>query len=360
MTLKYVPSISQGDEIIVENYSGVLVNITVSIPKIEILRSVTNCSFIFGDSGGYQKYNLNRRYMLGKGKRQCLVIPGFGIRNIDNFLIIDPKDLCRKYGELNIDCGCTLDDPMVGSSDEEFNRKLKQSYRWAELMFECRDDLCRETKLITPLQYFTKAQLYRYHKKMAKLNPNGYAIPVRGTTNLIQFIRVALSLAYLYANGVKIIHLLGSSRPEIIVLAAVAKKLDMFSQITFDSTTWRTSMHSGKLKYFDSDTLKLKSIKKSKKITLILPSSLSTKLRSGDEKVRLRKLVQLHNVLVIAKYTRRMEQLGEDIVGLKRHVKGAGYLDSQRCRLLAAIDILKLSKTHGYGFVDELYDWVWH
>jgi hypothetical protein len=85
----------------------------------------------FGDSGGFQIANTE-----GSDEKRCIVKIGAGIQIKKNLTIIDPIDLCRQYGKLDIRYGFTLDHPFWNNSDSNnFSKRLDDSYSWAKLMF---------------------------------------------------------------------------------------------------------------------------------------------------------------------------------------------------------------------------------
>ena len=58
---------------------------------------------------------------------------------MNNYLIIDPIDICKKFNALNIKFGFTLDHPMLTATEKEFRENLAKSFESAELMFERRN-----------------------------------------------------------------------------------------------------------------------------------------------------------------------------------------------------------------------------
>ena len=79
-------------------------------------------------------------------------------------------------------------------------------------MFSKQPTMCPTTNLLIPLHYWTKNQLKQYYQTMSKLDPTGYAIPVRNTDNWVDMLRNAYALAYLHHKKVNIVHLFGSSQ----------------------------------------------------------------------------------------------------------------------------------------------------
>ena len=241
MGLYFTPVLNNDDDIILKHHQYCFFNPAYSPPKPEKLKKLQIEPEIYCDSGGYQLYSLNEDYFAGKGDKGCKVIVDGGIHKKDGVQILDPKSICRKFKELNVMYGFTLDYPLSkNATEKEYKEKLLDSFKWAKIMFEHRELLCPETNLLIPLHYLNKDHLIEYYNMMAVLNPFGYAIPVRRTNNWYDFTKVAYCLCFLQNNGVRVIHLFGSCRAEIIVLGAAAIGLKMFMQISFDATSWRT------------------------------------------------------------------------------------------------------------------------
>jgi len=355
----FTPAMNAGDILIIQHYGYCFFNPAGWYPKPDKLP--IRIGFVcLSDSGGYQLYSRNKDYENGNGSRRCIVIPGVGIKTRKNCLIIDPIDLCRKYGELGIDYGFTLDYPLSdNASEEEYEINLLKSYEWAKLMIGLRDDLCPTTKLLIPLHYCTEQQLRHYFNTMSKLNPDGYAIPVRDTSTWEDMVRIAYALCFLQHKRVKIVHMFGSSRREIIILGAAASGLGMFQQLSFDSTSWNTAIYV--LQYLDSKTLGLHPVHDIKKVKLNLPESLIEELQSTviDPALK-KKLILLHNVIATSDHANAMLKRAKDIETLKRFIENTPHLSIQRRRLLASIGILHTSMKRGFPYIEKWFGWIWN
>ena len=102
-----------------------------SQPKIIFLKKIP---LTLSDSGGYQIYSRNEDYRNGIGPKKCIVIPFVGIKKTKGVLILDPIDLCQKYGELGIDYGFTLDYPLSDNfSNREYRINLEKSYEMGRI-----------------------------------------------------------------------------------------------------------------------------------------------------------------------------------------------------------------------------------
>jgi len=364
MGLYFTPVINSGDDLILEYHRYCFFNPTGSPPGLKKLKELQKNPENYGDSGGYQLYNRNKIYYEGKGEEGCLVIVGYGIRKRNDQLILDPIDLCRKFKKYNITYGFTLDNPLSDyATEKEYKEKLIDSYKYAEMMFKYRDTLCPDTNFIIPLHYLTKDHLAEYYNKMSALNPVGYAIPVRGTNNWDDFVCVADCLCFLQNEGAQVIHLFGSCRAEIIVLGAVAMGLRMFTQISFDSTSWRTFRYRRyRYRYLDPKTLTQKTMPDDI-VRINLPDKIwkqykiDKSLQTTPSK---KKLILLHNALAVEYYRKNIINIAININNLKRYVKTQKHLKTQRRRLLFAIKIMEASVMYGYDFVEKHFGFIWY
>jgi hypothetical protein len=199
---------------------------------------------------------------------------------------------------------------------------------------------------------------------MSNLNPDGYAIPARGTDNFDDFICLAYAMCFLHDKGVRHFHLLGSSRAEIIVLGAAAIGLKMFDQVSFDSVSYNTAIWENPNylpKYFEPETLKAINLSGKQK-ALILPKEIKDKVLRQEEGTSFdsqKYLILLHNIMAIQEYAKDMVKLAQDIRRLRQYVKRAEHLAGERDRLIVAIDLLRKAKSKGYPFIDSWYDYFW-
>jgi hypothetical protein len=254
-----------------------------------------------------------------------------------------------------------LDHPLSdNASEEEYEDNLLKSYEWAKLMIGLREDLCPTTKLLIPLHFYTEQQLRHYFYKMSILKSHGYAIPVRDTSIWEDMVRIAYTLCYLQHKKVKIVHMFGSSRAEIIILGAAATGLGMFQQLSFDSTSWNTARYE--IKYMNPKTLGLHSVNHIRRIKLNLPESLIQELQSSNviDAALQKKLILLHNVFAISHYANAMLKHAKDTDALKIFIENASHLSIERRRLLASICILQTSMKRGFPYVEKWFNWIWN
>jgi queuine/archaeosine tRNA-ribosyltransferase len=308
----------------------------------------------FADSGGLQLISYEN-----DPEKSAIVIPGVGIKNRKDIIVIDPIDLCRCYGKLNIKYGFTLDHPISDiASVSECNERLENSYGWAALMFDVRKELCPNTEFLIPLQFMTKPQLHKYFEKMESLNPDGYAFPARGKINFAKSINIACTLSFLHSKQVAKVHMLGSSRREVIIIAVATVGLKMFNQLSFDSRTWNTANFNRKPIKIDSADLNQKKINPGEKVNLSLPRKLLENLSLYDPQY-FKKLLLLHNAFAISEYAKNLSEIATDISSLKYHLSSQKLNGQMPERILAAIDVLETYSQRGYSYIEKWLSWIW-
>jgi len=362
MRLIYTPALSSKDLIILSYIDHCFINIVRSKPSANMLQGLEIYPYLLSDSGGFQIFQSISKILSGETTEKFEIIPGFGICRRNGILILDPIDLCEKYGTLDVRCGFTIDFPMVEGSKDEFKDHLNRSYECAEIMFDCRQDFCPNTKLFIPLHFWTKEQLHRYFAKMSSLSPDGYAFPVRDDTSWKYLMKIAYALSFLHGKGVQKVHMFGSCKPAIIIIGAAAIGLEMFKRITFDSSTWDTARNNPP-KLLEPNTLKQKDIRKLKVFRPMLPKSLTQKLK-GYEKYLPRsyfyKLILLNNVLNVNRLTQKMTEMAEDIEKLKWFIKISADYEPVSAMLVHAIGLLQKAYDEGYDYIEEEFEFIWH
>jgi queuine/archaeosine tRNA-ribosyltransferase len=354
MPLIYVSVSTDYNNPVNQYYPHVLYNpVRQNFDRIKTIQR-TNMTVIFADSGGLQLF----RYR-DSSVKSCIVVPGGKISNTKSRIVIDPIDLCRLYGKIGVNYGFTLDEPLCDNpGPQQYFKELENSYRSAKLMFDFRNKLCPNTKLLIPLHSITKNQLHHYFERMSDLSPDGFAFTARSRFDLKGLIKIALTLCYLHSNGVTMVHLLGSSRQEIIIIGAAAVGLKMFSQISFDSRTWNTGNFNTKTIVIDSETLRQRMIAPGEIINLFVPKkSLYNSSLSGTE--HLKKIILLHNAFAISAYTKKVADIATDITRLKKHLLTMRLSKHRAERILTAIDVLETYSVKGYGYLEKWLSWIW-
>jgi AraC-like DNA-binding protein len=357
--LIYVPVSAAANNILNTVHPHIMFNPTLQSMN-QLLKNVKIYSEPFADSGGYQLISHSKR----DSKRKCIVAVGAGIKNTKSKIILDPIDLCCRYKALGIKFGFTLDFPLSkNSTEKEFCNKLELSFYWASLMMDWKIKENLETKLLTAIQYSTKKQFYNYFKEMSKLNPDGFALPMRDWVfNYNNTIEFALVLSFLMHQKVKLVHLLGNSSVETIVIAAASIGLNMFEQISFDSTTWYQLRFDPKPKLINRKTLKMKFVLESDNLPLILPRSILETM--GENKMDYysregKQILMAQNAYAISRYTRRMVRRAQDIDNFKDYILRARHLNQMKNNLITAIRVLEHATHNGYESANEWMDWIW-
>jgi queuine/archaeosine tRNA-ribosyltransferase len=318
--------------------------------------------YLLSDSGGFQIFQRLSKIISGETTEKFDIIPGVGIHMRNGILIIDPIDLCEKYGILDVRCGFTIDFPMVEASKEEYKNHLIQSYECAVMMFDCCQDSCPDTQLFIPLHFRTKEQLHRYFKKMSTLSPDGYAFPVRDDTSLEYLMKIAYALSFLHAKGIQHVHMFGSCKPEIIVIGAAAIGLEMFQRITFDSSTWDTARNNPP-KLLEPNALKQIDIRKLEVYRPMLPKPLTQKLKGYEQylpRSYFYKLILLNNVLNVNRLTQKMTEMAEDIEQLKWFIKISADYEPVSDMLMHAIGLLQKARKKGYDYIEKEFEFIWY
>lgn len=354
MSLKYVPVSTDYDCLVNRHHPHPLFNPIRQ--DVDQLREATQRSNVapFCDSGGLQLVNFEKN-----PDKSCMVVVGVGIKKQSKLTVIDPIDVCRCYGKLNVRFGFTLDHPLPKvPGPDDYDKRLKNSYRWASIMFDVRRDLCPDTQLFIPLQFTTKAQLHEYFDRMAPLRPDGYAFPARGRWCFSKAITLACTICYLHSKKVRTIHLLGSSRREIIIIAAAAIGLRMFKQISFDSQTWNTLNFNKDLIVIDSRTLSQRVVSKVKPeyLYLIKPSIVD---QYFDLDANNKRLLMLNNAYAITQYADRLANIATNIANLKDHLPFLRIRGNGLKRVLTAIDIFETYLDKGYAFTEKWLSGIW-
>ena len=307
----------------------------------------------FGDSGGFQYF----KYSQAKYKNKYRITTNFDEEHKmgQNKINFNPIDLCCKYGQIGIKYGFTLDNPFYEDEGEKvFYEKLAESYRFAKLMFKNRQNLCPNTKLIIPLQYGSKKQLYTYYKTMSSLHPDGYALPMWGYNfdkeNSIAF---ACALSFLHHNKVKFLHMLGNSSQELMIIGAAAVGLKMFEQLSFDSGSF-DQLNYGRIKYMDHNTMRYVDLKKSGVSELIAIPKDGIKISKEE-----REEVAVRNAFTLANYTQQISMKAQNIEALKEHIKENKYLKRKSEIINCSIRVLERAVSDGYEFVENWKKHTW-
>lgn len=362
MIPKYTPVVTKNDELIMKYNPDCFINYANNPPTPELLDNLNRNPFLLSDSGGFQIYKSKLKQIEGDNSSRVVVRPGAGYKKRKGLLILDPLELCSTFGTLNVDYGFTLDFPIVTGTDEEYKSHLEESFKWAQFMLHCGQKRCPNTNLLIPLHFSNKEQLHDYFYEMDTLNPEGYSFSVRGLQGSKYLMKVTYILTFLYSEGVKKVHILGTSTPEIIVVEAAALALKMFQQVTFDSRTWANS-HGILSKQLLQNSFRQIDMRDLKKYHLLLPNDLSYQIEDYMGILPhsyINKLLQLSNVRQINLFTHKMANMALDIDRLKNYVLTDEAFGKKGRKVKDALNLLQFGYLKGYKAVEKYYNRIWY
>ena len=115
----------------------------------------------------------------------------------------------------------------------EFYKKLPLNVRWAHESATWKRILCPEAQLFQPIQAYNLKHLDIFFSRIAGLQYDGVAIPVREA----KFHEIALFLTNFYQRGINRVHLLGTASFLKIAMAAFMAH-NMFAWVSMDAATW--------------------------------------------------------------------------------------------------------------------------
>lgn len=350
----FTPVLSLNEFFLLDYYSYGFLNPVYT--NIKLPSKYTN-RVLLADSGGYQLFMAKCAHQRDPTIKYS-VIDGVGIHT-NSGMILDPIELCRRYGKLNAELAFTIDDPLISSNEEEFEHKISKGYDYAVRILEYSKLLCPTTKILIPWHFATYEQMKKCFFRFDGLGADGYAFPVRASAFISETPKIAYVLSFLHSRGVKRVHLFGSSRPEIALISATAMTLNLFEQITFDSTTWNTFIRGRK--YLDDVTLKAKKLSRSYRIGDYLPFRhpiSNDKLTYGElTSGELRKMASIHNVLAISNFTREMARKASVPEKLKNYVMKNPTIFPRKEEIIPAINILLITADKSYKYLRKWVPW---
>ena len=359
MCLIYSPVSTGPDDLINTYHPNCLFNVTsFSQNFIDNFNHQPNTK-IFGDSGGLQFF----KSRIGMIKRRYLVVPFRQIRHHKDKSAISPAALCERYREIDVKFGFTLDSPVsYDASDIEYLYNLERSYEWAKLMLISRDKICPKTELFIPLHYCDKLQLHTYFDKMSDLNPNGFAFPSGNKSDLYWTIRTACTLCFLSMKQVKKVHMLGSSKREVIVMGGAVLSMGMFDHVSFDSKTWNTKIHNPQPICIHPKTLTQRKLKPDFELNEV-PKTGSfehwMKQHPSLYQYDNIKLLMLNNAFAISQYAATLAEASKTINQLKDYLPNLALRGQSKDRALLGIKIIEKYKKKGYCYIEKWLSWTW-
>lgn len=138
-----------------------------------------------------------------------------------------------------------LDCPVIGTTDPveqhtDYTKKFGYNLLWTWESAAAREKYCPEIEFFVPVQAYTMEQLKFFWKHIHGVNFDGISMPERN----LSIENLALFLVFFYQQGVDKIHLLGTTKPMIIALAAFIAK-HLFGWVSLDSTSWQKLARTG-------------------------------------------------------------------------------------------------------------------
>jgi queuine/archaeosine tRNA-ribosyltransferase len=314
---------------------------------------------IFGDSGGLQFF----RSRIGEIKKRYLIVPFRQIKHHKNKTAISPIALCNRYREMDVRFGFTLDSPVLYDASEiEYLYNLERSYEWAKLMLTLRDKMCPKTELFIPLHYCDKLQLHTYFDKMSELNPNGFAFPSGAKSDLYWTIRTACTLCFLSMKQVKKVHMLGSSKRDVIIIGAAVLSMGMFDHVSFDSKTWNTKINNKQPICIHPKTLIQRKLELNFELhELSCADSFNHLIMQNSSLYQYDnfKLLMLNNAFAISQYSASLAKFSSTIDDLKNYLPNLSLRGQSKDRSLIGIKILEAYQKKGYGYLEKWLSWIW-
>jgi hypothetical protein len=167
-------------------------------------------------------------------------------------------------------------------------------------------------------------------------------------------IAFACALSFLFFKNVKVVHMLGNSSKELIIIgAAAAVGLKMFEQLSFDSGSF-DQLNYGRIKYMDHNTMRYVDLKKSGVSELIAIPKDGIKISKEE-----REEVALRNAFTLTNYTQLISMKAQSIATLKQHIKENKHLKKKEEILNCAIRVLERAVSDGYEFVESWKKHLW-
>ena len=203
------------------------------IEKAISLRQDAQPNNLMVDSGGFELLNAeNKEWAITHEPNRPLIYrPSKEIN-------LAPKHVMEFASSLQADIVIGLDFPVgkfktTAERELEFNKKLPINVRWAYESAIWKSMLCPEAQLFQPIQAYDLRHLDIFFSRIAGLEYDGVAIPVREA----KFYEIALFLTNFYQRGINRVHLLGTASFLKIAMAAFMTH-HMFAWVSMDAATW--------------------------------------------------------------------------------------------------------------------------
>jgi tRNA-guanine family transglycosylase len=188
------------------------------------------------DSGGKQIFNVTS----GKSRRfkNFVSIKGKPIF-MGNTLNLHPLHLKEAAIKFHPHITTALDYPVAPAKDlsqqqKGFKDSIEVNVQWARESIEIRNIHLPETQIFLPFHGFSIEHLDHFLDRVGTMAFDGLSLPMRIFRDSGRLLDLLL---HIRNRKIKKIHLLGTSRMDVILLAAYLAKQDQFDFISFDSGT---------------------------------------------------------------------------------------------------------------------------
>jgi hypothetical protein len=199
------------------------------------------------DSGGMQIFGVNTgnskkwKDYDPDGSKQC---------SIGKTLHLAPEHVGEALSRIPGFSHCmALDDPVLPSNDpfeceRNFYKKIQRNVDFAIKTVEIRNDKFQKVKVFMPMQCQSLDHFDIMWERVNTIGLDGVSVPARcfkKTSKLLPIIRRFIDA------GIDGMHILGSSRLEIVALIGFLAKKGCFSHLAFDSSTWLAAANNGRV-----------------------------------------------------------------------------------------------------------------
>ena len=130
------------------------------------------------------------------------------------------------------------DDPLEQHND--FMKKFGYNVIWTWESAVAIEKYCPETKFLVPIQAYNLEQLQFFWKSIHGVKFEGVSLPIRN----MSIEKLALFMLFFYQQGIENVHILGTTKPFTIALAAFMAK-HWFQWVSMDATTWQKMARNG-------------------------------------------------------------------------------------------------------------------
>jgi len=163
----------------------------------------------------------------------------------DNLLNLSPVHVALCASILKPTFMVGLDYPVMKTDDPleqhmDYTKKFGYNVIWTWESAEAKEKYCPETEFFVPIQAYNMEQLQFFWKSIHGVNFDGISIPIRN----MSIEKLALFMVFFYQQGIDKVHILGTTKPMIVAMAAFIAK-HLFGWTSLDATTWQKTAKTG-------------------------------------------------------------------------------------------------------------------